>query len=449
MDIDRTPLLTDLYQLNMVAAYLDHGLTDVAVFELFVRKLPERRGFLMAAGLEQALSYLETCAFSEADVAALRRLGSFPDRLLDYLLGLRFTGDVDALPEGTVFFPDEPILRVIAPLPQAQLVATRLINLVHFETVIASKAARQVLAANGKPLIDFGLRRAHGAEAGILAARASYIAGFAGTATLAAGIEFGIPVKGTMAHSFIQVHDDEAAAFENFARSRPRDLVLLIDTYDTERAARRVAELAHRLAGEGIAVSGVRIDSGDLAETALTVRRIFDDAGLPKIAIVASGGLAEDQLLALRDAPIDSFGVGTSLTTSSDAPALDCAYKLQEYAGIARRKRSQGKATWPGRKQVWRTHHRDGEFAGDAVTLEDERHEGEALLRPAMRAGCRVGRPASLEAIRLHAHDQLVRLPASLRRLEPFVYPVEISEGLRNLAAELDRKERASAVPRP
>ena len=198
-------------------------------------------------------------------------------------------------------------MRVVAPLPQAQLVETRLINLLHFETVIASKAARLVLAAEGKPLIDFGLRRAHGAEAGMLAARASYIAGFAGTATLAAGLEFGIPVKGTMAHSFIQVHDDEAMAFEHFARSRPRDLVLLIDTYDTERAARRVADLAHRLAAEGIIVSGVRIDSGDLGEEARKVRQILDAAGLPQITIIASGGLDEDQMLALRGAPIDVF----------------------------------------------------------------------------------------------------------------------------------------------
>ncbi len=444
MDIDRTPLLTDLYQLNMLAAYLDHGLTDTAVFELFVRKLPAQRGFLMAAGLEQALSYLENMAFSEADIARLRGLASFPDQLLDYLRGLRFTGDVDALPEGTAFFPNEPILRVVAPLPQAQLVETRLINLLHFETVIASKAARLVLAADGKPLIDFGLRRAHGAEAGMLAARASYIAGFAGTATLAAGIEFGIPVRGTMAHSFVQVHDDEFVAFEHFARSRPRDLVLLIDTYDTERAARRVADLAHRLAAEGITVSGVRIDSGDLGAEARKVRQILDAAGLPQITIVASGGLDEDQVLALRDAPIDSFGVGTSLTTSSDAPALDCAYKLQEYAGVPRRKRSHGKATWPGRKQVWRSVQPGGEFAGDIVTLEAERGEGTMLLQPMMRAGRRIAPAPSLQEIRDDARDQLARLPAPLKRLEPFAYPVEISQRLRNLAAELDHKDTAA-----
>ncbi|HYM72666.1 MAG TPA: nicotinate phosphoribosyltransferase [Stellaceae bacterium] len=448
MDLGPTALLTDLYQLNMLTAYRDHGMTDIAVFELFVRKLPMRRGFLMAAGLEQALCHLETLAFSEADIARLRGFGGYSEPFLDYLSALRFTGDVDALPEGTVFFADEPVLRVVAPLPEAQLVETRLINLIHFETVIASKAARQVLAAQGKPLIDFGLRRAHGAEAGMLAARASYIAGFAGTATLAAGIEFGIPVKGTMAHSFIQAHDDEIEAFEHFARSRPRDLVLLIDTYDTERGAHRVAELAHRLAAEGIVVSGVRIDSGDLGEDARKVRGILDDAGLPDVTIVASGGLDEDELLALRNAPIDAFGVGTSLTTSSDAPALDCAYKLQEYAGTPRRKRSQGKATWPGRKQVWRSYAASGEFAGDRIMLADESGDGRALLRPAMRGGKRVAPAASIRQIRDYARDQLARLPAPFRRLEPSSYPVEISENLRNLASEFDRKESAASAPR-
>lgn len=446
MEPDRSPLLTDLYQLNMLAAYLDHGLTDIAVFELFVRKLPPSRGFLMAAGLEQALAYLENLAFSDDAIAALRGLGTFPDKLLDYLRGLRFSGAVDALPEGAVFFPDEPILRVVAPLPQAQLVETRLINIVHFETVIASKAARQVLVAGGRPLIDFGLRRAHGAEAGLLAARASYVAGYAGTATLAAAISFGIPVRGTMAHSFVQVHDDETAAFEHFARSRPRDLVLLIDTYDTERAAHRVAKLAHRLAGEGIRVSGVRIDSGDLDKEAHKVRQVLDQAGWPGIAIVASGGLDDDQLLALRAAPIDSFGVGTSLTTSSDAPALDCAYKLQEYAGIPRRKRSAGKATWPGRKQVWRRSNASGLFSGDLVSLAGEPHDGKPLLQRVMEDGRRVGSAPPIAQIRAYAQDQLHALPAPLRALQPFAYPVEISASLLSLAAELDLKERSAAA---
>jgi nicotinate phosphoribosyltransferase len=435
-------LLTDLYQLNMMTAYLEHGLTATAVFELFVRKLPSRRGFLMTAGLEQALQFLETVRFTPEDIDEIRGLGQFSESFLAYLRSFRFSGDVDAMPEGTVFFPDEPILRVTAPLPKAQFVETRLVNLLHFQTVIASKAARMVLSAPGKSLIDYGLRRAHGAEAGLLAARASYLAGFSGTATVAAGCEFGIPVYGTMAHSFVQAHDDESLAFEHFAHSHPQGLILLIDTYDTERAARRVVPLAPRLAAQGITIAGVRIDSGDLGEHARRVRRILDEGGLPDVKIVASGGLDEDALFALSRAgvPIDSYGIGTSLTTASDAPALDCAYKLQEYAGIARRKRSEGKATWPGRKQVWRRYDVSGRVAGDLVSLAGDRQQGEPLLQPVMRAGRRPSDVPDLAAARKHAQDQLSRLPMPLARLEPFDYPVEIGAPLRELAAELDRQ---------
>src|SRR5207342_2123315 len=240
-------LITDLYQLNMIQAYLEHGQTGTAVFEFFVRKLPARRGFLVAAGLEQALDFLESLRFSQEDLDWLEKSGRFGKELLDHLAGFRFTGDVHAMPEGTVFFADEPILRVTAPLPQAQLAETRLINILHFQSLIASKAARMLLAAPGKALVDFGLRRAHGGEAGLWAARASYIAGFAGTATVLAGQRYGIPIFGTMAHSFIQAYDDEAVAFEDFARSRPNDLTLLIDTYDTLAAAHKVVALAPRL----------------------------------------------------------------------------------------------------------------------------------------------------------------------------------------------------------
>lgn len=236
-------LLTDLYQLTMLQAYFERGMEETAVFELFVQKLPARRGFLMAAGLEQAVQFLETLQVTEAELDWLASTGRFTKSFLDRLAGLRFTGDVDALPEGTIFFPNEPIFRVIAPLPQAQIVETRLINLLHFETIIASKAARMVLAAPEKQLIDFGLRRAHGAEAGLLAARASYLAGFQGTATALAGAVYRIPVYGTMAHSFVQVHADETAAFEAFARNRPDNVILLIDTYDTEEA-KKVVKLA-------------------------------------------------------------------------------------------------------------------------------------------------------------------------------------------------------------
>jgi len=346
----QSPLLTDLYQLAMLQGYREYGLTDTAVFELFVRKLPSRRGFLMAAGLEQVLDFLQSLRFDRAALDYLHQSRRFPNDFLDWLAGLRFTGDVDAMPEGTVFFTDEPIIRVTAPLPEAQLVETRLINLLHFETVVASKAARMVLAAPGKLLVDFGLRRAHGAGAGLLAARASYIAGFSGTATMLAEQRFGIPLYGTMAHSFVQAHDSEVLAFEHFARARPQGIILLIDTYDTEQAAARVVALARRLATDGISVRGVRLDSGDLADHARRVRAILDAGGLTEVTIFASGGLDEDQLaMFTRDrVPIDGFGVGTSLTTSSDAPALDCAYKLQEYAGTPRRKHSTGKANWPG-----------------------------------------------------------------------------------------------------
>jgi nicotinate phosphoribosyltransferase len=426
----------------MVQAYVDRGMTEPAVFEFFVRKLPETRGFLVAAGLEQALDFLATARFSEAELRWLRQSERFNDDMLDYLAALRFTGDVDAMPEGTVFFPDEPILRVIAPLPVAQLVETRLINLLHFQTVIASKAARMVLAAPGKTLVDFGLRRAHGAEAGMLAARASYLAGFAGTATTPAQERFGVPIYGTMAHSFIQAFDSEEAAFEAFAQSRPDDLVLLLDTYDTEAAAHKVVALAPRLRRQGIAIHGVRLDSGDLARHARRVRHILDQAGLQDILIFASGGLDETILLryTAAAAPIDGYGIGTSLTTSADAPALDCAYKLQEYAGRPKRKRSEGKATWPGRKQVYRAHGKDGTMSEDLLTLDGLRGEGQALIQPVMRDGRRIGAPLALVEARDRAARELGRLPGHLRQLETGpIYSVIVSRDLRALADEVDR----------
>jgi nicotinate phosphoribosyltransferase len=443
VDIRDSLLLTDLYQLNMLQAYLDRGQTQTAVFEMFFRRLPARRGFLLAAGLETALGFLETLRFGAAELDWLARSGRFRRDLLDYLAGLGFTGDVDAVPEGTVLFADEPIIRIVAPLPVAQLVETRLINLLHFQTLIASKAARMVLAAPGKTLIDFGLRRAHGAEAGVLAARSAYIAGFAGTATILAEPLYGIPIYGTMAHSFVQVHDDETAAFESFARARPDNLTLLIDTYDTEAGAAKVAALAPKLRAEGIEVRGVRLDSGDLAALARRVRAILDAAGETGIGIFASGGLDEDALAGMTaaGAPIDGYGIGTSLTTSSDVPALDCAYKLQEYAGVARRKLSTAKATWPGRKQIWRRHGADGRIDGDVLTLEGDPQPGTPLMVPAMRGGRRVGPAAPLTAIRDRAAQQLASLPALLRRHEAgATCPVEVAPALRALAAAVDAR---------
>jgi len=440
-----SPLITDLYELNMVQTYLDHGEDKEAVFEFFVRRLPERRGFLLAAGLDDALGYLETLQFSAADIAWLRSTGRFRDNLLDYLAGFRFTGDVHAIPEGTVCFANEPLLRVTAPLPQAQIVESRLINILHYQTLIASKAARMVLAAPGKILSDFGLRTAHGAEAGLYSARASYLAGFAGAANVEAGERYGIPIVGTMAHSFIQVHDDETQAFENFARARPEGIILLIDTYDTEAGARKVIELAPRLKADGITIRGVRIDSGDLVAGARKVRHMFDEGGLKDVIILVSGGITEDVLQSMmkEEAPIDGFGIGVNLAASVDVPALDCAYKLQEYASRARRKRSEGKATWPGRKQVWRAYDTQGRMAGDVLSIESDKHSGETLIQPVMRAGKRLGPTPTLDAIRERAKHELARLPEPLKCLETGIdYPVTIAPALKALAAQVDSARR-------
>ena len=438
-----SPLLTDLYQLNMLQAYLDEGHSGSAVFEFFMRNLPARRRFLVAAGLEQLLDYLETLRFSANEIEWLARTGRFRQNLLDYLAELRFTGDVHAIPEGTVFFADEPLVRVTAPLPQAQLIETRLINLLHFQTLVASKAARMVLAAPGKLMVDFGLRRAHGAEAGLFAARASYIAGFAGTATVLADNLFGIPIYGTMAHSFIQSFDDEMEAFEAFARSRPENLTLLIDSYDTEACAHKVVALAPRLRARGISIRAVRLDSGDLIALSKSVRRILDEARLREVHIFASGGLTEDSAAEFlrAGAPIDGFGMGTSLTTSSDVASLDCVYKLQEYAGLSRRKRSTGKATWPGRKQVWRSYAVDGRMAADVLSVENDEHNGEPLIELVMQGGRRVTPSPPLAAIRERAACDLARLPEPLRRLDPDAgYPVQIGARLLRLAEEVDTR---------
>lgn len=439
-----SPLTTDLYELNMVQAYLDRGEDKEAVFEFFVRRLPERRNFLVAAGLEDALAFLETLRFSAHEIDWLKSTGRFRRNLLDYLAGLRFTGDVHAIPEGTICFPHEPLIRITAPLPIAQLVETRLINILHFQTMIASKAVRMVLAAPGKILSDFGLRTAHGAEAGLLSARASYIAGFFGAANVLAGERYGIPIVGTMAHSFVQVHDDEMTAFENFARSRPDGVILLIDTYDTEAGARKVVQLAPKLKADGIAIRGVRIDSGDLAAMARKVRAILDAGGLNDVIILVSGGINEDvlQTMTATKAPIDGYGIGVNLDASIDAPSLDCAYKLQEYAGRPRRKLSEGKVTWPGRKQIWRSFADDGRMSGDTLSLENDSHKGDLLVVPVMRAGKRIAPAPKLSQIRDHAARELACLPEPLRRLEKSGdYPVRFSEKLNELAAEITAKQ--------
>ena len=437
-------LLTDWYQLTMLQAYVEAGMEDTAVFEFFVRNVPLQRKFFMAAGLEQVVEFLEGLRFAPWELEWISESGRFSKSFVDYLEKIRFTGNLHAMCEGTVFFPNEPIARISAPLPQAQLVETRLINLLHYQTVVASKAARVVLAASGKPVIDFGLRRAHGAEAGFLSARASYLAGFDGTATVLAGALFDIPVFGTMAHSFIQAHSTESEAFRHFADAHPEHVILLLDTYDTEEGARNVVKMFPDLKKKGMTIKGVRLDSGDLADHARRVRSILDAGGLYDTQITGSGNLDEYAIhaLARSEAPIDQFAVGTKLTTSADGPYLDCAYKLQEYAGRACRKKAEGKETWPGPKQVYRNYDQHHRIAFDVVTVEDDVQRGEALIQPIMKAGTRIGSPPSLTQSRDHAADQMAHLPDSLQELtQDTAIEVRISQTLQDLARQVDRRQ--------
>lgn len=440
------PLLTDLYQLTMAHAYFERGMSDIAVFELYARRLPPERRFLVAAGLERALEYLGELRFTQVELELLAREGSFPQRFLDYLGSIRFTGIVHAMPEGTPFFAGEPILRVTAPIIEAQLVESRLLNIIHFQTLIASKAVRCVIAARGRRLADYGMRRAHEADAALFAARAAYLAGFDATATVEAGLRFGIPIVGTMAHSFIEAHDDEEEAFREFTCSRPGRTTLLIDTYDTRDGAAKAARLwkALHAMGSTHAVGSVRIDSGDLGAQARAVRKILDDHGCREVEIVLSGGLDELQIdtLVSSGVPVDTFGVGTSLAVSADAPALDVAYKLQMYADKPRLKRSPGKATWPGAKQVLREYGKDGSAVRDRIVLDGEPAEGSPLLAEVMRAGRVIVGQRPLEAIRDDCRAQIRALSPTLLSLEPARqgspdYPVVRSAALEALAASV------------
>jgi nicotinate phosphoribosyltransferase len=442
MNLLTNPLLTDLYQLTMLQGYVDKGMHEEAVFEFYVRSLPGTRGFLLAAGLETLLTFLEGMRFSGEELKYLAGTGRFSQNLLDYLAKFRFRGDVFAIPEGTVFFENEPIIRVVAPLPEAQLVETRLINILHFEILIASKAARCVLAANDRAiLVDFGLRRAHGAEAGLLAARAAYIAGFASTSTVLAEPLFGIPISGTMAHSYVEAHEDEVEAFLNFAYANPNNATLLIDTYDVHKGAQKAVEAAIRLKERGIKVRAVRLDSGDLLTLSRDVRQILDRGGFKDMQIFASGNLDEYIIhdLVSQEAPIDGFGVGTKLDTSEDAPYLECAYKLMEYAGQPRFKKSQGKATIPGRKQVFRQ--LEGKtMVGDIITVEGDEAGGIPLLTKVMSGGQRTTRRQDLKDIASYARSQLQSLPAHFRELKTKPpYPVKISPVLSSLRKEVVR----------
>jgi len=438
-------LLTDLYELTMAASYFRHKMEERSTFDLFVRRLPDSRNFLIACGLEHALEYLETMRFDDESLNYLRSLEIFDEKFLDYLGGLRFGGDVHAIPEGEAVFGGEPLLRVTAPLPEAQIVESYLLNCVIFQTMVASKAARVALASGERDFVDFSLRRDHGADSALKGARASYIAGASSTSNVLAGKTFGIPVSGTMAHSYVMAFDSEIEAFRTFMHDFPDRAVLLIDTFDVEEGARRAARVATELADEDVHLIGVRIDSGDLAHLSRSVRKILDDAGLVDTSIFLSGDLDEHRIAELvdDDVPVNAFGVGTQLGVSGDAPSLGGVYKLVADSGGPRIKLSAGKITLPGCKQVWRFESH-GLIDHDVLVLEGEHVAGaRPILEPVMAGGRRLAEAPPLDEVRNRCATTLATLPKPLKSLTHSVeYRVERSERLRDLV------ERTSAARR-
>ena len=438
-------LQTDLYELNMAASYLRRGMTAPATFSLFVRRLPHRWGFLVACGLERCLEYLESLRFTGEDLDYLEREQGYPEEVLEGFRRLRFTGDVWAVPEGRVVFPDEPLLEVTASLPEAQLVESYLLNQITFQTAIASKAARCRLAAPSKELVDFSLRRVHGIEAATAVARATAMVGFASTSNVDAARSLGLRATGTMAHSYVEAFPTEADAFRAFAEDYPDRVVLLVDTYDTLAGVDRAIEVGLALAARGHQLVGIRLDSGDLGALAVKARARLDDAGLGEVQILASGGLDEDVVRQLEGsgAPIDAYGIGTRVGVSADAPYLDSVYKIVSYAGRPVVKLSTAKATLPGSKQVWRRPY----WAGDVVGLREEAGPAgaETLLAPMMRGGGRTSWEGLREASERFAAD-LAALPEGLRTLDPRPYGVTASTALSDLADEVRGTIRAREV---
>lgn len=413
---DDLALLTDLYELTMLQSHWRRGMREPATFDLFVRHLPQNRRFLVSCGLDGALAYLETLAFGADAVAYLRSLERFDLEFLAWLAVLRFTGDVWAMPEGEIAFAEEPLLRVTAPLPEAQLVESFLLNAVVYPTGVASRAARCVIAAEGRDVVDFSLRRDHGVDAAVKAARAAWIAGAAGTSNVLAGKLHGIPVFGTMAHSYVMAFDDELAAFRAYAEEFPDAALLLVDTYDTEEGVRRAAVVGREMAAQGKTLRGVRIDSGDIVALARAARETLDGAGLTEARIFVSGDLNEQLIgeIVRSGAPVDAFGVGTELGVVADAPALGGVYKLSEYAGVGRAKRSPEKRTLAGRKQVWR---RDG--YSDVIARDGEPIEGARPLLVQVMVDGRVTGIESLKQSRDRCGAAMASLPDVLRDLAP------------------------------
>jgi nicotinate phosphoribosyltransferase len=420
-------LFLDLYELTMLRAYRAQGMAGEAVFSLFVRELPPERNVLIACGLDEILTEIEQFSFSADDISYLSLLGLFPDDFLDELRHFRFTGDIHALPEGTPFFANEPILEVVAPIGEAQLLETLILNRVGLQTLLASKAWRVVAAAAGRRVMDFGARRAQGGYSAIHGARAFAIAGVEGTSLLQASALYCLPPVGTMAHSYIEAFRSEADAFAAFAKIYPQT-ILLVDTYDTLRGVQNAIDLALHL-GPDCQIAGVRLDSGDLNALSRATREMLDAAGLLHWRIVATGGLNEAKIadLVAAGAPIDIFGVGTDMSVSADVPALDIVYKLTEYEGAGRMKLSAAKSTLPGRKQVFRA------TGHDVIARFDEKLEGKPLLAPVMRGGKRLAPLADLSDLRAAAAKAAAALPAEIRALEPArqAYPVTVSAALQ------------------
>jgi nicotinate phosphoribosyltransferase len=443
---ERLALLTDLYQLTMAACYFDQGMNEEATFSLFIRKYPKNRGYFVAAGLSEALEYLATLHFSEDDLDYLEATGLFRTSFLDYLKTLRFSGEVYAMPEGSIFFKDEPLLEVSAPIMEAQLVETFLINAVNLQTLIASKAARSVAAAQGRPLVDFSLRRTQGIDAGLKVARASYLAGFAGTSNGLAGKLYGIPTFGTMAHSYITSFPEEIQAFRVFAENFPHIATLLIDTYDDILGARKAARVAQEMAARGERLRSVRLDSGDIAAISKEVRRLLDQEGLDYVSILASGGFDEDKITNVLEAGglIDSFAVGTKMGVSADAPYFDIAYKLVKYADRPVMKLSTGKVTLVDKKQIWRSFDDTGLMAEDIISLREEAlPSGVPLLKPVMQDGTPVGALPTLQESRAYFSQQYALLPEAYKALaNPPLYPVSLSPGLAERQARVEGQLR-------
>jgi len=435
-------LLTDLYELTMMCAYLDNGREEQASFELFTRVLPEKRNYLIYAGLEDVVKYLEEFRFTKDDIDYLYSLKLFPDWFLDFLKEFKFTGNLYSMKEGTHFFPHEPVLRLEAPIYEAQLFETAILNMTHISTLVASKAARVYSVSRGKILSDFSLRRTHGKDAGMKAARSTYIAGFSSTSNVLAGKVYGIPVVGTVAHSFIMSFEKEEEAFRAYLKTFPDRAVLLVDTYDTVKGVEKAIEVAKDLLKEGHTLKGVRLDSGDILTLSRLTREILDRNGFRSTKIIVSGGVDEykvDELLS-KGAPIDIFGVGTKVGTSSDSPFVDFVYKLVELGEKPVMKTSSGKKMYPGRKQVYRCN------GFDRVTLFEEKSQGLPLLEPIFISGERVKNLPSLSEIREHFLEEFAKLPEEIKDIyEKKVYRVEISGRLKALyektKEEIEEKE--------